>query len=277
MATASCVGGVALGRAVARPEFLGRGKLVERDFAFDGAARAGAVVFEEGVAVGAVGEGHVEDLGVFERLLHAGADGVVVVLGFDDGDRDVRLVEEDVVGLLRFAAFDRLAANDDAALGEVDLLPDLGHHVPLAAVRADERGRDELGADVRFGEFLLVHPARSSGYKLAWLEIFRTVNFDQMAPDAQGLDSGPEVGANFSYITASGGFRARGRRGADKGERMKDKSRDRDSCSSAESIRGREPEHWMTAAYLPALNSASKGRSMRKRLIPKMLNPTTCP
>ncbi len=118
---------------------------------------AGAVVLEEGIAVGAVGERNVEDLGVFERLLHAGADGVVVVLGLDDGDRDVRLVEEDVVGLLGLAALDRLAANDDAALGEVDLLANLGHHVPLAAVRADERGRDELGADVRFGEVLLVH------------------------------------------------------------------------------------------------------------------------
>ena len=55
----------------------------------------GAVVFQEGVAVGAVGERNVEDLGVFKRLLHAGADGVVVVLGLDDGDRDVRLVVEE--------------------------------------------------------------------------------------------------------------------------------------------------------------------------------------
>ena len=121
---------------------------------------AGAVVFEEGVAVGAEGERHVEDLGVVERLLHAGADGVVVVLGLDDGERDVRLVVEEVVGLLRFAALDRLAADDDPALGEVDLLANLGHHVPLAAVGADERGRDELGADVGFGEFLLVHTSR---------------------------------------------------------------------------------------------------------------------
>ena len=157
MATASCCGGVALWPRGSAPKLLGRGKLVERDFPLDRAAGAGAVVLQKGVAVGAVGERHVENLGVFERLLHAGADRVVVVLGLDDGDRDVRLVVEDVVGLLGFAALDRLAADDDPALGEVGLLADLGHHVPLAAVRADERGRDELGADVRFGEGFLVH------------------------------------------------------------------------------------------------------------------------
>ena len=113
-------------------------------------------MFQEGVAIGAVGKRDVEDLGVLERLLHAGADGVVVVLRFDDGDRDARLVVEKVVGLLRFAALDRLAANDDTTLREVDFLAKLGHHVPLA-VRGDECGGDELGADVRFGELLLVH------------------------------------------------------------------------------------------------------------------------
>ena len=127
-------------------------------------------MLEEGVAVGAVGKRHVEDLGVFERLLHAGADGVVVVLGLDDGERDVRLVEEDVVGLLGLAALDGLAADDDAALGEVDLLADLGHQVPLVAVWPDDRGRDELGADVRFGELLLVHAIR------AWSSRSRVIN-----------------------------------------------------------------------------------------------------
>ena len=116
-------------------------------------------MFEEGVTIGAVGKRDVEDLGVFERLLHAGADGVIVVFRFDDGDRDAWLVEEKVVGLLGFTALDRLAANDDTALGEVDLFPKLGHHMPLAAW-ADQCGGDELGADVRFGESLLIHGIR---------------------------------------------------------------------------------------------------------------------
>ena len=79
---------------------------------------------------------------------------MIVVFGFDDGDRN-GFVEEKIVGLFGFAALDRLAANDDAAFGEVDLLAKLGHHVPLTAVWADNRGSDEFRADVGFGEFLL--------------------------------------------------------------------------------------------------------------------------
>jgi hypothetical protein len=35
-------------------------------------------VLQEGVAVGAVGEGDIEHFGVLQRLLHAVADGVVL-------------------------------------------------------------------------------------------------------------------------------------------------------------------------------------------------------
>ncbi len=45
-----------------------------------------------------------------------------VVLGLDQRQRDVGLVVEDVVGPLGLAAADQLAAHDDAALGEADLL-----------------------------------------------------------------------------------------------------------------------------------------------------------
>ena len=55
---------------------------------------------------------------------------VVVVLGLDQRDRDVRLVVEDVVGPLGLAAGDQLAAHDDAALGEADLLADLRGFIP---------------------------------------------------------------------------------------------------------------------------------------------------
>ena len=99
-------------------------------------------------------KGNIEGAGVFERLLHAVADGVVVVLGLDQGDGDVRLVVEDVVGALGLAARDQLAANNDPAFGKADLLANLRLNVP--ARLHDGRG-DELRADVAFAEVFLVH------------------------------------------------------------------------------------------------------------------------
>ena len=98
--------------------------------------RAGAVVEHEAVAVGGEHEGNVERRRRIQRLLHAVADGVVVVLGLDDGDGDVGLVVEDVVGALGLAARDQLAADDDAALGEADFLADLRHLVPARLLTA---------------------------------------------------------------------------------------------------------------------------------------------
>lgn len=93
------LGGVALGLAVALPEFVVSGKPVEGDFAGHGAADDGAIVLQKRVAVRAVGKGDVENLRVFKRLLHPGTAGVVVVLPLDDGEREVRPVVEQVVGL----------------------------------------------------------------------------------------------------------------------------------------------------------------------------------
>jgi hypothetical protein len=67
-----------LALAVARPEFVRGGKLIEGDFAGDRAGGDGAVVLQEGVAVGAVGEGDVENFGVIQRLLHTVAHRVVL-------------------------------------------------------------------------------------------------------------------------------------------------------------------------------------------------------
>ena len=53
----------------------------------------------------------------------------------------------DVGGALSGPQSDQLAAHDDAALGESNLLPDLQHLVPSGLA---QRRRDELGADVAF-------------------------------------------------------------------------------------------------------------------------------
>ena len=50
--------------------------------------------------------------------MHAVADGVIVVLGLDEGDGDVGLEVENVVGALGLAASDQPAADDDPAFRE---------------------------------------------------------------------------------------------------------------------------------------------------------------
>lgn len=167
------MGRVAFRSAVAGPEFLGGRELIEWDFARDGAACGSAVVLKEGVAVRTVGEGKVENLGIFERLRHTGSDGVVVVLGFENGEREVRFIGEEVVGFFRFTAFHRLSPHDDAALSEIRFFADLSHHIPLGVVRTHQRGRDELGADVSLGERFFVHAAATkmrprAGAEYSW-------------------------------------------------------------------------------------------------------------
>ena len=49
------------------------------------------------VAVGREDEGDVEDYGVIKALLHAVADAVIIVLGFNKVDGDVWFVVEDAV------------------------------------------------------------------------------------------------------------------------------------------------------------------------------------
>lgn len=109
---------------------------------------------EEAVAIAGKDEGHLQGIGIGQGLLHAVAHGMLVVLGLDDGQRQVGLVVEDEVGAARLAPGMQPATDDDAALGEGNLLADLGVQVPA---RLDDGRRDELGADVPFGEVLLVH------------------------------------------------------------------------------------------------------------------------
>ena len=105
------------------------------------------------VAVGREHKGNIERRGIVERLLHPVAHGVVVVLGLDQSDGDV-LVIEHVIGALGLAAGHQLAAHDDAAFGEAHLPANLRGLIPAGL---NDGGGDVLGADVGFAEVLLVH------------------------------------------------------------------------------------------------------------------------
>jgi hypothetical protein len=98
-------------------------------------ALAGAVVEDEGVAVAGEDEGDIQGQRIVERLLKSVRDGVGVVLDLDDRDWDAAVVQDEI-GALGLAAGDQLAADDDAALGEVDLAADLGDLVPARPSRS---------------------------------------------------------------------------------------------------------------------------------------------
>lgn len=115
----------------------------------------------ESVAVRGEDERDVERRGVGEALLDATGHAVRIVLGLDQGQRDVPFEIEDIVGPLGLAARDQPAAHDDAALGGTHLVADLQH---LVASRLPQGGRDELGADVAFAECALVHPAGANSW-----------------------------------------------------------------------------------------------------------------
>ena len=127
--------------------------------ALDRMGEARAVVDDEGVTVATEDKGYVERLSIGEGLLHATADRVVVVLGFDHGDGQVGLVEQQIVGAFALAAHCELATHDDAASSETELTPDLRGHVPP---RGHNGRSDALVTDVGLGERLFAHGVRPS-------------------------------------------------------------------------------------------------------------------
>ena len=115
--------------------------------ALDGAAAAAAVVLVKASAIAAVNRGNVEYLSVRQGLLNAGAERVFVVFGFDDGNGDVRLVTEDVVGSFARAAAGAVAFDLDATIGEGDFFKYLAVPIPASALQS---WMDVFATDVSF-------------------------------------------------------------------------------------------------------------------------------
>lgn len=82
---------------------------------------------------------------------------MVVVFRFDECDRNIGFVVENVVCELAFSAGDQLTTYDDAPFGKEDLFADLRENIPADLLNGR---RDETGADIAFGEvFLCSTPA----------------------------------------------------------------------------------------------------------------------
>ena len=130
---------------------------------------------QKAVSVAAEYEGGVESIAIGQRLLHAVAEAMVVVLGFDDGDGHVLFVAQNVIRAPTFTPSVQSPAHNDSASGERYLFAHLAVHVPACLLQSRV---DELAADVPLSELFLVHvpAAVTSGMQpsgFAWFCGFR--------------------------------------------------------------------------------------------------------
>ncbi len=119
----------------------------------------GFVEFDEVVVVGGVHKKHIEaarvGVGVSEGLFQAVFDGVGIVFGFDDGQRQVRDVVKGEIGAFSLAACPKIrtAPADDDAPGGVGFLPD---DLGIAPTRFLQGGQDEFIFDLFFEQAFFV-------------------------------------------------------------------------------------------------------------------------
>jgi hypothetical protein len=108
----------------------------------------GEVELHDAFSIRGVGERQPQNLGVFLGLLEAVAGRLVVSLRFDDGDRMICRVSQEVVGALPALACGRAASDDDPARGEVALLVDrMGRLLPARRLKTRD---NVLPAGIRF-------------------------------------------------------------------------------------------------------------------------------
>lgn len=104
------------------------------------------------VAIGTDGHGNVQDLGVIQRLLYSGTDGMIIVFGFYNRNGDIGFLVKDEIGAFALAAPGFLAFYEDAAICEENFFADLAVAVPAGF---NYGGQYELSADVAFGKGFL--------------------------------------------------------------------------------------------------------------------------
>lgn len=104
-------------------------------------------MLKKAITVTAEHRRNIQDGGVIQALLNASHDRMIVVLGLNDGDRNIGFVIKNVIRPLALAACGEIALHIDAAIGKTHFLADLFLHVPTCLF---QRRRDELGADVAF-------------------------------------------------------------------------------------------------------------------------------
>ena len=139
--------------AVALPKLIRCGETIQTELTLYLRRLPGAVMHQKTVAIRAEYERDVEHFRIMQSLLHAIAKVVFVVLGFDDGNRDIGLVVQNVIGALGLTARVQLAAHDDTPFGEGDFFADLGVQIPTGL---NDGWCDVFAANISLGQVLLI-------------------------------------------------------------------------------------------------------------------------
>lgn len=113
-----------------------------------------AVILDKPITFAAVGNGNIKHLGTPQCLLHPGADPVAVVLGFDDCQRQVLPVKQDVIGRVQYPARHSFPPHMDFPQRE------FFQELQVVPARDISNGRrDEFRADITLREGFLVERA----------------------------------------------------------------------------------------------------------------------
>ncbi|MNG85937.1 hypothetical protein D3C79_447070 [compost metagenome] len=161
--------GVALPSAEFVPKLARAGEILQRDLGFQ-LGRIGLVMKYEAIAVAGKYEGHIQQAGIIEPLLHPLANVMLVGFGLDHRQWQAHLVIEHDIGRFDLFACRHLAAHHHLAIPQLHLLADLCQVIPPR--RLDSR-QQVFGDDVSFGEgcFVDLGHEHSSGRGTILLKI----------------------------------------------------------------------------------------------------------
>ena len=106
------------------------------------------------IAITAKHKGNIQSFSVAKCLLHTRADGVRIVLCFNDSDGYVRFVVENVIGTLLLSSRVYFTPHVNPSICESNLFPNLVNYVPS---HINQGRRDVLRANVLFAERFFVH------------------------------------------------------------------------------------------------------------------------
>lgn len=104
-------------------------------------------MLKKGVPIGGKSQGDIQHGCIFEGLLHSMADSMVIILGLNNGDGDVRLIIQNIINTFGSAPGDGITTDIDAAIGQGNFFQKLGLGIPSGSFQSR---CNEFGANIAF-------------------------------------------------------------------------------------------------------------------------------